>query len=409
MRNWGKRAGAAALALSALAGCAPVTTDVAVMAAAGTREAVTWVEDFLVAGRESPAALAPYLAPDVVFDHRAVDSGRVQGRSEYLRVHWDWGYPGASTTGEVFLDADSAAVLQRVDGTDLLTHLQVGPAGLTVRRDLVDADAVGEATATPRRSVPDGSAVYVFRENDRVAPVTEMWVLTSPDDGCRQVQALAVDEDGRLTPTRRLVESSCPAGGRGWWTGLRSPTPLAQRVTGEVQTPTGTVEVANGSPALEAALGAALDLFADLGTPEVSSVTFDPYDPFCRRYAGRFSEVDSSLLLCFDQDTLCRDGTCALDGRDLEVVVHELGHVWVHGHTDAATRQALMDLVGVERWNDPDDRWHERGTEWAAETLTWGMLGGEQELVCMARPSCDLLVRAYTLLTGAAPAVSCSD
>lgn len=405
MRSWRDRVGAAVLALSALAGCAPVTTEVAVMAAPGASEAVAWVEGFLLAGRESPAALAPYLAPDVVFDHRSVDSGRVQGRSEYLRVHWDWGYPGATTVDEVFLDADSAAVLQRVEGAPVLAHLQVGPAGLQVRRDLVDAEDLSPGTAT--RSMPAGSAVYVFRENDRVAPVSEMWVLTAPEGACRQVQALAVDEDGRMVPTRRLVESSCLAGVPGWWTGLRPPTPLAQRVTGQVVTADGTVEVVNGSAALEAALGAALGLFADLGVPEVSSVTFDPYDPFCGRYAGRFSEQDSSLLLCFDQDTLCSEGTCALDGRDLEVVVHELGHVWVHGHTDTATRRALMDLVGVQRWNHPDDRWHERGTEWAAETLTWGLLGGEQDVVCMARPACTLLVRAYTLLTGAEPPVSC--
>ena len=394
------------LALSTLTCCAPVATDVAAMAAASTLEAVTWVEGFVAAGRESPAALAPYLAPGVVFDHRAVDSGRVQGRSDYLRVHWAWGYPDASTTGEVFLDADSAAVLQRVDGTDLLAHLQVGPDGLEVRRDLVGADPTGQGTTTAARSsLATDSAVYLFRENDRVAPVSQLWVLTGSEDTCRVVQALAVGDDGRLAPTRRLVEASCMAGAEGWWTERRSPRPLAQRVTGEVAVADATVEVVNGSPELSTALEAALDLFADLGPPAVTSVTFDPYDPFCRRYAGRF--MDGALLLCFDQDSLCSDGTCALDGRDLEVLVHELAHAWVEGRTDPATRQALMDLVGVTRWNHPDDRWHQRGTEWAAETLTWGLLGGEQELVCMSRPSCAFLVRAYTLLTGVVPEVSC--
>lgn len=60
---------------------------------------------------------------------------------------------------------------------------------------------------------------------------------------------------------------------------------------------------------LESRTQVAVGLFADrgLGAPHVSSVTFDPDDPFCGRYGGRYDAADASILLCFDSGTLIRD------------------------------------------------------------------------------------------------------
>ena len=88
-------------------------------------------------------------------------------------------------------------------------------------------------------------------------------------------------------------------------------------------------------------------------------------------------------------------------------MLHEVGHAWIRQHTDEATRQAFMERVGTNNWNDHGELWRERGVEWAAETLSWGLKGSGRTSVPLASPPCDLLADGFRTLTGAEPLTQC--
>lgn len=68
-------------------------------------------------------------------------------------------------------------------------------------------------------------------------------------------------------------------------------------------------------------------------------------------------------------------------------------------HTTAEQRGAFMDLMGCDRWNDPDIRWHRRGGELAAETFVWALTAGEIWPRSIASRDVDDLQEGFDLLT----------
>jgi len=83
--------------------------------------------------------------------------------------------------------------------------------------------------------------------------------------------------------------------------------------------------------------------------------------------------------------------------------LHEMAHAWVETNVDAGTLERFMELRGVEVWNDPRFPWKERGSEQAAEIITWGL--GEGDVVPLLPELTDAatLAELYELLTGRAP------
>ena len=62
--------------------------------------------------------------------------------------------------------------------------------------------------------------------------------------------------------------------------------------------------------------------------------------------------------------------------RQLKVkrtLLHEFAHAWDNHYLDDETRSAFMDLAGLDGWSF-DTPYDERGSEHAAETITWGLL-----------------------------------
>ena len=166
----------------------------------------------------------------------------------------------------------------------------------------------------------------------------------------------------------------------------------------------GEVTMANATPALAAHVSDAFDAYADNGlpTPDVASIVFDPDDPFCDSHGGRYTDSTHVVLLCFDAETMMRsDGT--LHRVQERLLLHELAHAWTQQHTTAEQREAFMALHGVQRWNDGADRWHQRGTEIAAETFVWVLWDRDDPPRSLASKDPSLLAEGFELLTGVRP------
>lgn len=69
--------------------------------------------------------------------------------------------------------------------------------------------------------------------------------------------------------------------------------------------------------------------------------------------------------------------------RRKHTLLHELAHVWISENIDQATRDEFMELRELTVWNSVDTPWSDRGTEHAAEILSWGI--GDHP--CWFRPS----------------------
>ncbi len=234
------------------------------------------------------------------------------------------------------------------------------------------------------------------------------------DDGCSHRLAVRWEvADGLIVDERRFVEVEsfrrCADDlAEGWWTGLTPPGPRDQVVTGTVRTPSGqSVAIHNGTPRLEQLLEWGLQRFAAAGLvePRVDSATFEP----TRRCAGVFGRVSETagsrhLVLCVYDGDLCTAEGCETPALNIRAgMLHELGHAWMLDHTDASTRSRLLALSGRTAWSDDGAVWAERGVEYAAEVLAWGLADEPLRLVQLGEPPCRELMAAFELLTGSRP------
>lgn len=83
-----------------------------------------------------------------------------------------------------------------------------------------------------------------------------------------------------------------------------------------------------------------------------------------------------------------------------QALVHELAHAWVHRNTDASDRAAFVELVGADSWNAGTSDWVDRGTEVAAELVTWAILDPAVLFIEFDDADPQRWALAYELLTG---------
>ncbi|MCP3994600.1 MAG: DUF3387 domain-containing protein [bacterium] len=145
---------------------------------------------------------------------------------------------------------------------------------------------------------------------------------------------------------------------------------------------------------VDALVEEALDLFsaAGLDLPEIDIIGFDSIDEcFGRSGAAIHSDRRTEIHLCVDGTGIADDW----------VVIHELAHAWDHNTLDSTTRQAFLDLRGLDSWRDGE--WHERGAEHAAEIIVWGLIDRSVKPGRINQNSCSELLTGYETLTGGAP------
>ena len=83
--------------------------------------------------------------------------------------------------------------------------------------------------------------------------------------------------------------------------------------------------------------------------------------------------------------------------------LHEMAHAWTEAHIEGAILNRFMEIRGIAHWNDRSEDWKDRGTEQAAEIITWGL--GEGEIAPLLPETVDApsLARLYELLTDREP------
>jgi hypothetical protein len=97
---------------------------------------------------------------------------------------------------------------------------------------------------------------------------------------------------------------------------------------------------------------------------------------------------------------------CAKDSSEpyqRKFALHEMAHAWTEANVDTAVLDRFMDIRGIAAWNDRSFAWKERGTEQAAEIITWGLGEGEISPLLPAPVEDRELAEMFELLTGHQP------
>lgn len=320
-------------------------------------------------------------------------------------------------------DADAASVYHP-DATVSDTLLGESVSGL----DAIDRSVgSGSWPAIGRMSTLDlpedgGRALHHAPSDSGGMGPEELRLLVDVDDGtgCPGRMAVVLGLDGeRVRWERRYHDIDavrrCHAPTElqpGWWDDLDIPDPLYREHTGWLASGDTTIEILNGSPELEAFVEWGLSRFDDAGLPlpSVASVTFVRAHTACYEVGGtaRPSEAGAHITLCRSIDDLCLDGTCRTWApRHRQLLLHELAHPWLDEHVDRAGRTEFLDLVGLQQWWDPSDPWEERGVEWAADAIAYGLMDDPVEIAPELGTTCDERLVGFHLLTGAEPVAVC--
>jgi len=149
-------------------------------------------------------------------------------------------------------------------------------------------------------------------------------------------------------------------------------------------------------------------------------------DPLILRAVGRFAsaglELPDLTFVVFDSTIDCDASSgyyfassrtlhiCKLDDK---TVLHELAHAWA-GHTlTDAQKTSFAEFRGADGWNNADDKWKDRATEQAAETIAWALADEERtvawvledgtatrRLLTIDNSTPEQLAESYRQLTG---------
>lgn len=262
-----------------------------------------------------------------------------------------------------------------------------------------------------------GPAVFLGPADHGVDPLRAVGVYEVTDvGGCTSQMAVVWEMfNGRISrewryfevdSVRRCHSDDLPDG---WWTELELPPPSDQVETDVLQTDGGhEISIYNGTPRLNQFLLWGVSRFARAGLeePRFDSVTFEPSRRCVNRSGRLFQDADSrGLFSCVYEDDLCPgEGICDVAILNVRAsLLHELGHAWILDNVDRPTETALLELSDRDTWNNPDVPWSERGFEYAAEVLAWGLLDETAPMVRIGRPACQELAAAFELLTGTSP------
>ena len=104
-------------------------------------------------------------------------------------------------------------------------------------------------------------------------------------------------------------------------------------------------------------------------------------------FAGRID-------LCTKPSSVPYQRKCAL---------HEMAHGWIENNVGGEMLDRFMDIRGIAAWNDRSFDWKQRGTEQAAEIVTWGLGEGEIAPLLPETARHATLSGLYELLTGREP------
>ena len=195
----------------------------------------------------------------------------------------------------------------------------------------------------------------------------------------------------RFTP---LLTSLLVVGGFGFWP---SAAPGESGAPASTTTPSAPAEPL--TDAEDTIVAEATALFGDAGLelPDrfVASFHHDPAD--CAGNLG-LSTIEAGtprVRVCWSHEEP------GVEARlQTQALVHELAHAWADHNLDDVTRAAFVEFTGSGSWNLRATDWQERGTERAADLITWALLDPAVLFVEFDGLGCHGWAAAYELLTG---------
>lgn len=95
-------------------------------------------------------------------------------------------------------------------------------------------------------------------------------------------------------------------------------------------------------------------------------------------------------------------------GLEARVLTHELAHAWLETEVTDVRRHAFVALRGLASWDDEAEEWRHRGSEQAAEIITWALLRHPILMVRFPDKKCVELAAGYRLLTEREPVPAAS-
>jgi hypothetical protein len=151
------------------------------------------------------------------------------------------------------------------------------------------------------------------------------------------------------------------------------------------------IEVTGGTPAQQAMARWAVGRFEAEGLElPALEIRFHPSPNGCEGRMGGYSNGTADL---------CGEHVNRMSRRTL---LHEMAHGWVDATVSADLEARFLRLRQLETWNDHAVDWEERGTEHAAEIISWALdgqgIGTERPSIPRNDP--EQLAAAYELLTG---------
>lgn len=143
----------------------------------------------------------------------------------------------------------------------------------------------------------------------------------------------------------------------------------------------------------------ALQAFGEAGLilEETPAVSFHTDKSDCAGNLGFWANENGSdrVRICWTHDDR------AVQARlQTQALIHELAHVWAHDNVGESDRVAFAAIVEVEDWDGRDVSWADRGTEVAAELLTWAVLDPAVLFIDVDGAACRDWAAAYEVLTG---------
>ena len=143
-----------------------------------------------------------------------------------------------------------------------------------------------------------------------------------------------------------------------------------------------------------------------------------------RLFATIGLELPADLVLSFHESEPDCDGNLGLSSREngvprvrvcwsdenpdleaelqLRALIHELTHAWTNEYVDDVTKALFVKFTESGSWSDRSTAWEDRGTERAAELMSWALLDAPILFTDFEGISCFSWAVAFELLTGSA-------
>ena len=297
--------------------------------------------------------------------------------AEYCRLDRRWSAVRWAIYGPPFSESPEEVEALMAEARALRVELdRLAPGEVRHLHDKLDAELADPIDAMteeqgwdPYAAINTGEAIVIFEDRDINAAMDELWAFKT--DYCFVEENLA-------TPTEPVTFGGA------------------------------TITTYNGTPALNDAFEWGLQRFdaAGLAVPAIGSVTFTVQSDFCGDHRAHYLRTESGIKLefCMDERSACRDEDCneILPGWRA-VVLHEIAHVWLDAHLDVIDTEGFLEHVGLDTWRDPDLPWVQNGLEHAADTIAWGLMDRDIEMLRIGQPTPNELAEGFAILTGMDP------